>query len=261
MRIVHLLRKYNPAEWGGTETAIHRLFTGLRAHGVDSDVYCPWIPPSATADPLAGVGCRVKRFRACVPVWGISPEQKRQMISVGGNLMSFDLIRSLWREKNATVIHSHTLGRLGGIGRTVARQRRLPFVVTIHGGVYDLPPELKKSFDTPDPRGWEWGKLFGLLLQARRVLDDADAIVTCNAREACSRMGCPLRCTSAITAWPPSRLFLPSAAGRCCWPWAGSIRSRTRAGWSANSRPCWNAIPGPCWFWPDPARTGNTARP
>ena len=29
MRAIHLLRKYNPAQWGGTETAIQRLFDGL----------------------------------------------------------------------------------------------------------------------------------------------------------------------------------------------------------------------------------------
>ena len=34
MRTVHLLRKYEPAQWGGTETAMQRLFAGLREHGV-----------------------------------------------------------------------------------------------------------------------------------------------------------------------------------------------------------------------------------
>ena len=183
MRVVHLLRKYNPAEWGGTETAICRLFSGLRENGVESDVYCPWIPSNDTADPLAAIGCRVKRFRACVPIWGLSPEKKQQMIAVGGNLMSFDLIRCLWREKNPTVIHSHTLGRIGGIGLTAARRRGIPFVLTIHGGVYDLPSDLRESFATR-PAGWEWGKLFGWLLRSRRILDEADAIITCNAREA-----------------------------------------------------------------------------
>ena len=28
MRVAHILRKYNPAEWGGTETALERLFDG-----------------------------------------------------------------------------------------------------------------------------------------------------------------------------------------------------------------------------------------
>lgn len=195
MRIAHLLRKYNPAEWGGTETVIHQLFDGLRAQGAESVVYCPRLVENggatgratnghAVRDPLAEAGCLVNRFNACVPIWGISNEQRRQMVAVGGNLMSFDLLRSLWSAPRLSVIHSHALGRVGGIGLTVARRRKIPFVVTVHGGVYDLPDGLRKSFHTPTARGFEWGKPFGLLFGARRVLRDADAILTCNQREA-----------------------------------------------------------------------------
>jgi len=106
------------------------------------------------------------------------------MIAVGGNLMSFDLITALWRERNISIIHTHTLGRIGGIGLTIAKQRRIPFVVTIHGGVHDLPEKIKKEFNTPIAGGWEWGKLFGLLFQSHRLFRDADAIVTCNPNEA-----------------------------------------------------------------------------
>lgn len=187
MRIAHLLRKYNPAEWGGTETVIQQLVHGLRREGVDSMVYCPRLPAGGSAahgpDPLVVAGGTVQRFKAMVPIWGISSEQRRQMIAVGGNLMSFDLITSLWTS-HQSVIHSHALGRVGGIGLTVARRKRIPFVVTVHGGVYDLPEALRKSFNAPQTRGWEWGKAFGMLLRARRVLTDADAIITVNAREA-----------------------------------------------------------------------------
>src|SRR5258706_2204484 len=183
MRVVHVLRKYNPAEWGGTESALQRLFDGLQPAGVNSVVYCPRTTLTATRDPLAETGCTIKRFRACVPVWGISPEQRSQMIAVGGNLMSFHLLGGLWREPEVSLIHTHTLGRLGGIALTIARRRGLPSVLTIHGGVFDIPQRLKESFDQPIG-GIEWGRDFGLLLPSRRVLDDVDAIITCNEREA-----------------------------------------------------------------------------
>lgn len=184
MHVAHLLRKYNPAEWGGTETVIRQLVTGLGQDGVRSTVYCPEIPPAAVSDPLAETGCHIRRFEACVPIWGISSEQRRQMVAVGGNLLSFALLRMLWANREVSVIHSHTLGRIGGVGLTVARRKRIPFVLTIHGGVYDLPETLRRSFATAPVGGWEWGKPFGLLLRARRVLDEADAILTCNPREA-----------------------------------------------------------------------------
>src|SRR5262249_5165931 len=79
---------------------------------------------------------------------------------------------------------SHTLGRLGGIALSLAKQRGVPFVVTIHGGVLDLPQALKRSFNDSPETGWEWGKVFGLVFRARRLFKDADAILTCNEKEA-----------------------------------------------------------------------------
>jgi glycosyltransferase involved in cell wall biosynthesis len=106
------------------------------------------------------------------------------MIAVGGNLMSFDLLRSLWSAPRLSVVHSHALGRVGGIGLTIARRRGIPFVVTVHGGLYDLPEVLRQTMRPSWSRGFEWGKPFGLLLRARRVIEEADAILTCNRREA-----------------------------------------------------------------------------
>jgi starch synthase len=185
MKVAHLLRKYNPLEWGGTETALHRLCEGFRYNGVESVVYCPKLPVAVAArDPLVEAGCTVKRFNACVPIWGLPEERKRQMVAVGGNLMSFELIRSLWQEPKLEVIHAHASGRIGAIGRLVARRRGIPFLFTTHGGLYDMPVALQQNLSTATQRGWEWGKLFGMLLKTRTLMFQCDAIVTCNDREA-----------------------------------------------------------------------------
>ena len=185
MRVAHLLRKYDPAEWGGTETAIERLAAGLAARGVASVVFAPRVPRIMTAvDPLLAAGCMVRRFRAFLAMGGISAERKRQMVAVGGNLVSLDLLASLWREPGLDVIHAHVLGRLGAIGRFVARGRRRPFVLSVHGGAYDLPPAVRQEFQRSAAGGWDWGKPLGLLLRARHLFEESDAIVTCNPREA-----------------------------------------------------------------------------
>jgi glycosyltransferase involved in cell wall biosynthesis len=184
MRVAHLLRKYNPREWGGTETAVKRLFDGLRHHDVESIAFCPKIHPAAERDPFAESGFRVERFKAFVPVAGISAEQKQQLISVGGNLMSFDAIWKLLRTRKLSLIHTHTHNRLGGIALTVARMKHVPLVVTLHGGVLDLPSSAKQLLQKPLEGGFEWGKIFGLPLRSRRVLEEADAIITCNKSEA-----------------------------------------------------------------------------
>lgn len=183
MRAIQLLRKLDPDAWGGTETALQRLLAGMQERGITPVVYCPRLSRRSVREPLREAGCQVRRFRAFVPIWGISPERRRQLISVSGNLMSFDLLWSLGLERNASVIHVHTLGRIGGIARTVARLHGIPLVVSIHGGALDLPPTLlANGHDTSS--GVEWGKLFGWLLRSRELFRDADAIVTCNGKEA-----------------------------------------------------------------------------
>jgi starch synthase len=184
MRIAHILRKYHPAEWGGTETAVKRLLDGLRAHQADGVLFCPRRRETGHWDPIAEAGHRIERFRAFLPVLGIGADQRRQLVAVGGNLMSLDLIWKLRREPGLSLIHTHTLNRLGGIASTVSRIRGLPFVVTIHGGVLDLPPGVREKLAEPMRGGFEWGRIFGCLVRSRKVLDDADAIVTCNRTEA-----------------------------------------------------------------------------
>jgi alpha-maltose-1-phosphate synthase len=179
MRTIHVLRKLDRDEWGGTETAVERLIEGLRENGVEGVIYGPRLQHAPCKE-----GPDVRRFRAFVPIWGLSPQRRRQLVSVGGNLMSFELASLLRKERDAAIIHTHTLGRIGGIVRHVAKRRRIPFVVSIHGGVLDLPKKVRQEFNAPASRGWEWGKAFGWLLGARLLFRDADCIITCNEAEA-----------------------------------------------------------------------------
>jgi glycosyltransferase involved in cell wall biosynthesis len=185
MRVAHLLRKYDPDEWGGTESAVLQLTTDLAKHGVGSVIYAPRLEAaSGSADPFGVTESVVRRFQAHVPVWGISAERKGQLVAVGGNLISFGLMRSLWGDAGVDLIHTHAQGRLGAIGRVVARGRRIPFVISIHGGIYDLPAEVRQGLRNPGAGGWDWGKPLGFILRARRLMDQADAIITLNPREA-----------------------------------------------------------------------------
>ncbi len=184
MKVAHLLRKYNPAEWGGTETAVKRLLDGLANQSVGAVIFAPKARLETGTDPFAKAGYPVKRYRAVAPVWRISSEQRDQLIAVGGNLISFDLLPRLLFEPGLDVIHTHALNRLGAIGLSAARLRRIPLVVTVHGGYLDLPAETRRALQRPLEGGIEWGKLFGALLRSRQLLARADAIVTCNQKEA-----------------------------------------------------------------------------
>ncbi len=183
--VAHVLRKYDPREWGGTETAVHRLLGGLRRSGLPSVVFAPRIEGESAldVDPLRRDGHPVRRFRAYLPTLGLAPDERKRLVAVGGNILSFDAPLLLMREPGVSIVHTHTLNRLGGVARTVARLRRLPLVVTIHGGYLDLPDDVRAQL-APSGRTLDLGKPYGFLVGARRVLEDASAIVTCNPREA-----------------------------------------------------------------------------
>ena len=59
----------------------------------------------------------------------------------GGNLFSFSLMKALFQHPSIDLLHLHTGKRLGGIGRYVAKKRKIPYMVSIHGGAYDVPVE------------------------------------------------------------------------------------------------------------------------
>jgi len=75
MRTAQVLRKYDPAEWGGTESAVTRMLEGLGEQGVQSVLFCPRQrnPPSQPL-PLPH-GCSIQFYRARVPVWGLSAQE------------------------------------------------------------------------------------------------------------------------------------------------------------------------------------------
>ncbi|MCA9582012.1 MAG: glycosyltransferase family 4 protein [Myxococcales bacterium] len=184
MKVAHVLRKYDPDEWGGTESAVLQLLTGLRTCGVTSEVWAPHLSHQPKGDPFGEAGFAVQRFSAFLPTIGISKEERTRRMAVGGNIMSIDLPLRLARSRGIDIVHSHALGRLGATARRVAQGKRVPFVVTIHGGYLDLPPQVRASFQRASSDGVEYGKLFGALVGARNVVSKADAVITCNPREA-----------------------------------------------------------------------------
>ena len=183
MQVSHILRKYDPAQWGGTETAVQRLIQGLQQHSITSSVHAPHCANLGNNDPLLDVGAKIHRYRAFVPVVGISDAQREALVSWGGNLFSFELFWQLLGS-GTNVFHSHALNRIAGISLMAARSRGVPHVITLHGGSLDIPDEVNAKLTAPLKGGFEWGKALGALVRSRNVLKNTDAIFTCNPREA-----------------------------------------------------------------------------
>lgn len=229
IRVAHLLRKYDPREWGGTETAVRELLTGLRANGAESVVYAPHLESEIEPDRdlLHKDGFDVHRFRAFLPILGSNETDRKRLVALGGNIMSFDAPLQLLRDSSLDLIHTHALNRLGGIGRFIARRRGIPFVVTIHGGYLDMPQTAAEKLAEPLREGFDYGKCFGWLLRSRHVVEDADAVITINPREAeLLRAAFPTLRVEQIPHGVPSARYAQDQrqAAESCWP---TIRGKT----------------------------------
>jgi glycosyltransferase involved in cell wall biosynthesis len=149
--------------------------------GHATEIWCP----DALADSRESMvqGLRVRRFPYFYPYIGLGDEARRQMDFTGGNLFSPALGWRLLREPGLDLVHLHTGLRLGGICRTVARLRRIPYVVSLHGGFHDAPAGTSDAYTAATRGALEWGKALGFLVGSRRVLDDAAAVLVLSRRE------------------------------------------------------------------------------
>jgi glycosyltransferase involved in cell wall biosynthesis len=174
-RIIHVPRRFVTHEWGGTETVIASLALEQLRQGLLPEIHTSLALSRERAEKWNDVP--VRRYSYCYPFFGLSTEQKAGMDKKGGNLLSLPLFFSLAAAREIRIFHAHALKRLGGAVFTAAHMQKKPFVVTLHGGVFDVPAaELSQMMEAQRGK-WEWGKVFGALFRSRKILEDADAVI------------------------------------------------------------------------------------
>ena len=173
--IIHVPRRFVAEEWGGTETVILEISRQQQRDGWSPKIFTSMALAKQRDETIGGVP--VKRFPYCYPFFGLSAADRAALDKKGGNLLSLSLFNALRREKNVRLFHAHALKRLGGEVRTAARWQKKPFVLSLHGGVFDVPAAELGTMLKPIENKTEWGKPFGALFGSRRVLDDADFVI------------------------------------------------------------------------------------
>ena len=175
MKTIQIPRRFVLSDWGGTETVVLQTSRELMRSGHEVSIYTSMALSQNTREMIQEIP--VSRFPHFYPYLGLGQEKIRQLDYKGGNLFSFSLWRALLRESGVDVYHLHTAKRMGGIVRHVAMKKKRPYVVSLHGGVLDVPKAEAAGWTEPTQGTWEWGKLLGMWVGSRRVLDDASAII------------------------------------------------------------------------------------
>ncbi len=182
MKIVHVPRRFTQDSWGGTETCILELAKAQRQLGHQADIVTSKALCRDEHEIIDGVP--VERHNYSYPYMGLSAEVRDAMDQSGGNLISASLFKRLLIRPDIDVFHLHTGKRLGGLVRTVARIHNAPYLVSLHGGVFDVPVHYQAGQSVQAQTGMEWGKVIGAMTGARSVLRDADAVICVSNAEA-----------------------------------------------------------------------------
>ncbi|WP_269539091.1 glycosyltransferase family 4 protein [Cerasicoccus fimbriatus] len=173
--IIHVPRRFALDEWGGTESVIYNLCRQQQAAG--------WQPEIHTSRALAPKPVEtwrdisIRRYNYTYPFFGLSDAERLALDKKGGNLLSLSLLAGLACHKGVRIFHAHVTKRMGATVRTAARLRKRPFVVTLHGNIFDVPKDEAQSVVAAQQGHFEWGRPFGLLLGSRHLLENADAII------------------------------------------------------------------------------------
>jgi glycosyltransferase involved in cell wall biosynthesis len=175
MKVIHVPRRFVAEEWGGTETVVLEISRQQQRAGLQPLIFTSMALAKLRSETIGGVP--VRRFPYCYPFFGLSDSDRAALDKKGGNLLSLSLFNAMRRERDVRLFHSHSLKRLGGEVRTAARLQRKPLVVSLHGGVFDVPTAELGAMLKPIENKTEWGKPFGALFGSRRVLDDADFVI------------------------------------------------------------------------------------
>lgn len=176
LQIIHVPRRFVQQAWGGTETFITEVSTRLGTRGFEATILTTTALNAKRRDSYLGIP--IQRYSYLYPYLGLSAEDKLQLDRKAGNLFSWSLLLALLdRRRKVDILHLHTGKRLGGIVRLCAKRRHIPYVISLHGGYLAVPSAERQTWTDPTKHALEWGKLLGLLVGSRRVLDDAAAIL------------------------------------------------------------------------------------
>lgn len=175
MKVIQIPRRFVVDQWGGSETFIAETSVRLNRKDIPTEVMTSTALCDTPEETYRGI--RIRRFPYFYPYFGLSAQARLQLDKKAGNMFSFSLLRALLKEPEVDIIHLNTGKRMGSIGRYVARRRKIPYVISLHGGKLAVPKDEAQTWTEPTKGTLEWGKLLGFLYGSRKVLDEAAAII------------------------------------------------------------------------------------
>jgi glycosyltransferase involved in cell wall biosynthesis len=180
-KIIHVPRRFVKSEWGGTETVIVETSRELKKAGYRPEIFTSKALCKTSSETLFGIPTR--RFSYIYARLGLKKNNKILLDRRGGNVLSLSFFFALLFCRDIKLVHLHTGGRLGAFVRLISKLRGFPYVLSIHGGLLEIPEKQLQELVAPMKGSFNWGKVFDIILNADSVEKDAAAIICVSRKE------------------------------------------------------------------------------
>ena len=165
MRTAQIIRRFAFSDWGGTESVVWNTALSLQEKGNPSEVFATNALSSVQDEHKSSI--QIHRLKYRYPYFPLSKESVRILDKRGGNPVVPGLQKAL-KKGEFDILHCHTMGRMAVAVRAAARHLHVPYVMTLPGGHFDVPPAEIKEMLKPLKRTIPYGNIMDRLL-GRRV--------------------------------------------------------------------------------------------
>ncbi len=173
LKIVNIIRRFVESDWGGTESAVDHLAQSAKCYGDESDILST---SALKLDDSIIMDTNIQYFSYFYPVFPLSKSDKLALDRKAGDPFSLSLLFYLLTH-TSDIIHSHAMNRLAFYSYLIARLKKIPFVITLHGGYHHVPDDEKASLERIYKKRIHWGRIFDKLFRSQRFIYLADAII------------------------------------------------------------------------------------
>ncbi len=175
IRSIQVLRRFAFDEWGGTETVVWNSTKKLIEKGFQSSIMCTIALSKTDKEIIENV--LIERFPYSYTRLNLKKKSILDLDKKGGNPYSWQLFKKLLNSDRIDILHSHTMQRLANTVRWIARIKKIPYVVSFHGGFFDVPESEMEEMLKPMKGSFNYGKLFDIAFDNDHFLKNASGIL------------------------------------------------------------------------------------
>ncbi len=174
MKITNVIRRFSFEEWGGTETVVWNTSKELEKRGNTIEILATQALCKVEEEQFNQIV--IRRFPYFYPSIPLTDKDRADLDKKGGNPFSFKMLRHI-KMSDSDIIHCHTMARLADTVRIAAQNLEIPYVISLHGGHFDVPEEEIEEMMKPLKHTFNYGKFIDVFMDNGKFLERADGIV------------------------------------------------------------------------------------